>query len=73
MSEEREFEVWSEGFAATGECGKATFHGRIRAQSFEGACSKVFPEDDQNYDPISLSYWACKLFDNEADARRAFG
>lgn len=26
-----------------------------------------------DYDPASLTYWGCNLFDNEKDARRAFG
>ena len=72
MSGERIYEIWSEGYAATGECGKATFHGRVRARSFGAACEKIF-RGDSNFNSKELSYWACKLFDNEKDARRAFG
>jgi hypothetical protein len=31
------------------------------------------PWDDGNFNPEALTYWGCKLFDNEADARKGFG
>ena len=72
---EREFEVWSEGFAATGERGGAHLLGTASAYTFREACSKVAEtlSDPGLYDSESLTYWACKLFDNVADARRSFG
>ena len=70
--ETKEFAVWSEGYATTGLGGGANFHGKILAKSFKDACVKVF-RGDKLFDPESLTYWGCKLFDNEADARKSFG
>lgn len=66
------FEVWSEGFRATGEHGTATRHGKVRALSFKDACEKLLG-DDGDFDADKNTHWGCRLFDNERDARRAFG
>ena len=66
------FEIWSEGYAITGGRGKALFHGKIKATSFKEACDILF-DDDKFYNPENLTYWGCKLFDNETDARKSFG
>lgn len=79
----KEFEIWSEGYAATGERGTAYFHGKAKGETFEEACKNFRDSDgeplglDLNEDG-SLRYdrpsiWACRLFDNEADARKSFG
>jgi N6-adenosine-specific RNA methylase IME4 len=68
----QQYEVWSEGFRATGEHGRAQQHGKVRALSFKDACHGVF-SGDGDFDEDKMTYWGCKLFDNERDARRAFG
>jgi NAD+ synthase len=70
---EGEFEIWSEGYrSTTGESRKATFHGRMKAESFSGACKKLF-DGIALYVSDSNTYWGCKLFDNEQEARKSFG
>lgn len=82
-------QVWSEGYAATGESATASFMGEVEADSFDEACIKVCGDrldknDDGTYRRISYygekagqigpyCIWACALYDNEADARGGFG
>jgi hypothetical protein len=68
------WELWSEGYSATGQSSRATFHGEVYATSFLEACRKRFKRDDY-YDERNgcPTYWGCRLFDNQAEARRAFG
>ncbi len=75
------YEVWSEGFLATGMNGRpapAKLLATVEADSFSGACDKLLATDAGNeafgpYDRERRTVWGCRLFDNEADARRAFG
>lgn len=69
------YQVWAEGYAATGESGKATFFGEVDAPSFAAACAKVFdkPHHSAYFNAEALTYWGCHLFDNEKAARRAYG
>ena len=76
------FEIWTEGYAATGEVGNATCHGTQEAETFEEACIKLLGNDldKDNREPDGyrryggrLCIWACRCFDNEADARKSFG
>ena len=66
------YEVWSEGYSATGDRGVARLMGRVEAKSFKGACDKLF-ENDSLFDPDRMTHWGCRLYDNEQDARRLFG
>lgn len=68
----KHFEIWMEGYAATGERSGTTYHGTILANSFKDACVKKF-QDDRYFNPKTLTYWGCKLFDNGIDARKNFG
>jgi hypothetical protein len=70
------FEVWSEGYRATGERGEAFYHGSASGESFKEACIELAarkPAFSTYFDRDALTHWGCKLFDNEADARRSFG
>ena len=75
----RSFEIWSEGFAATGERATATFHGTARGATFEEACAAHFAvhgETNAGGDPFyneERNTYFTKLHDNAVDARRAFG
>lgn len=66
------FDVWSEGYAATGESGGAVYHGQATAASFREACVKVLGRNEL-FDPTRLTYWGCRLFPTEEEARRSFG
>lgn len=72
------YEIWSEGYAASGDRGTAIFFGKEEGATFQEACDKFFAEykkeeSIKNYDPKRLTYWACRLYDNETDARKSFG
>lgn len=43
----------------------------VEAETFREACDKVC--SDPNYNAEHLTVWGCRLFDNEADARKSFG
>jgi len=49
---EKEYEVWTEGFAATGQRSDATCHNtKVKAKSFIEACKKVLGDSlDRNED-----------------------
>lgn len=76
MDEIKEFEVWLEGYAATGERGTAQYLGKQKATSFKEACIQALIDKDWDlsiYDENTNSYWACKFYDNEEEARKSFG
>jgi hypothetical protein len=70
------WEVWAEGYRATCESGDATLLGKAEANTFEEACRKVAEQRGMHL-TFSIdrppAYWGCRLFDNEKDARKAFG
>ena len=67
-----DFEVWCEGFAATGQSGAAFCVGTVGAPTFEEACHALLG-DNESYDAEKRTYWGCGLFDNETQARESFG
>ena len=72
------YQIWAEGYRATGNEGEAirlTDEG-VSAGTFQAACDKFALNHEgfrEHYDPKSLTYWGCKLFDNEDSARASFG
>jgi hypothetical protein len=70
-----EFEVWSEGYAITGNSSGATFEGKFKGATFRDACAEWAKtvEEPHLYNAKDNTYWGCRLFDNETDARRSFG
>ena len=72
----KEFDVWSEGYQASGDSSRATYHGISEGRDFKDACINL-AEFDRNFskyfDPERITFWGCRLFDNEADARDSFG
>lgn len=69
----KEYEIWSEGYRATGDSAGACFHGRIYASSFKEACIKYFGIDNIYFNEDNLTFWGCHLYDNEQKARKNFG
>lgn len=70
----RKYEVWAEGYRATGEQQSAKLLGTVEAISFQEACkelSKTVMVGFWNKDFTTV--WGCKVYDNEQDARRNFG
>lgn len=73
---EKKFEIWSEGFAATGEKGTACFHGVGEGVNFRDAVmnySYWHPDFRSYFDAERLTYWGCKLYASETTARASFG
>jgi hypothetical protein len=72
-----EFEIWIEGHQAQGSHGKAKMIARVEADNFVSACNEFAltpkAKDYGNFDREQLTFWGCKLFDNEKDARKSFG
>ena len=70
------YNVWMEGYAATGEYACATYLGNYTGKNFKEACIKALKRnkyDMSYYNEHANIYWGCRLFPNEADARRSFG
>lgn len=83
------WEIWSEGYAATGERGDATLHGRFPGKTFDEAVeyanehnklgaerntrNRYMSDEYWNNRRSNWNIWACNLFDNETDARKSFG
>jgi len=70
------FEIWSEGYRATGDSGGAICHGVSEGKDFKEACdnfAKVNEGFARYYASETMSYWACRLFSSEAEARESFG
>jgi hypothetical protein len=66
------YEVWCEGYSCTGESAPAYKAGEVKAASFAEACQKLF-HGRADFNPKELTLWACRLYDNEKDARKLFG
>lgn len=72
------FDVWCEGYRATGEHGTASFLGRFPGATFRDAVitamhQQEWEQRDGLFNEERLSYWGCKFYDNETDARRRYG
>lgn len=74
----QKYNIWMQGYLCSGMEGipeKATYKGEFEVNSFKEACdmwSKTLKEPHY-YNSEYLTYWGCKLFDNEVDARKSFG
>ena len=74
---EREFDIWVEGYAATGEHSPARFLGKARGYNFRSACIAYIDSLDEHkrkdWNEDRTAIWGCRLFDNEAAARKSYG
>lgn len=72
----KQFEIWSEGYAATGDRGVAVLHGEAQGETFREAVldfARRTPSFARHFDERHMEHWGCQLFDNERDARESFG
>lgn len=76
------YEIWLEGFRVTGQSSKASRLTKDNENTlwdgvnFIEACKNALSElkwDMLYYNEKTNSYWGCKFYDNEADARKNFG
>lgn len=66
------FHIWSEGYVVSGDSDCARCQASIEAETFRDAC-KMYYGGNKYFDAERLTYWGCRLFDNEQDARKAYG
>lgn len=70
------YQVWLEGFAATGQQQGAQFIGEVESESFNQAIEILLKQKEWDMSYLNLhnrTYYGCRFFDNETDARKAFG
>lgn len=75
------YEVWSEGFISTGMDAKAMYLGNFEAPTFEDAVIEamkvrgaILDDEVPNKSYPGIQTWyACRFFDNETDARKSYG
>lgn len=81
LLDKKEYTIWVEGHQATGEKSTATLAGKETAFSFHEAIQQhvnSLGPDAAKYwhyvkDTNTWTMWGCRAFDNEVDARKAFG
>lgn len=78
--EEKDFEIWSGWYQATGEMAEATYHGTFKGRDFAEACDRwaetLSKESKEYYHPAKFrgdkpSYYTT-LFDNQDDANMGY-
>lgn len=76
------YQIWCEGYAATGEHGDASLIGEAEGASFDEAVDAFIAQHKDKYPDRAhcwtghgsgAAYWACRVFDTEAGARKSFG
>lgn len=74
------FQVWSEGYLCSGMEGipsRAMFHGEFEGETFSDACQAwmdtLSEEGKKDVDLVRLTFWGCRLFPSEEEARRFLG
>ena len=74
--EMRHYDIWAEGYVVTGHSSGAILitssYEVSGLTSFREACA-LYYIGDSGYNSKTNSYWGCRLFDNEQDAREKFG
>ena len=70
------FDIWCEGYRATGQWSSANCLGTMKGEDFKAACvglMELIDPESHYYCDVGNTYWGCHLFDNELDARKSFG
>jgi hypothetical protein len=66
------WEVWVEGYRATGEHGCAYLLGSCHADTFQEACEQL-SVNDPYYESDPPRTWGCHMYPTEKQARSSFG
>ena len=72
-------EVWTEGYAVTGDSSRARFLGHFRADTLLEAFRMWVERDHESrrsyadFESDPPTFWSCRVYDNEASARASFG
>lgn len=75
------WDVWIEGYQATGEHGHHELVGKFSGKTFQEACKSAAMElarcdmetFNKYYNKNQNTWWGCSFYDNEADAAKYFG
>ena len=70
------YEIWAEGYADNGGRSGAVRLGIATGVDFEDACKNHADKDPvfkQYFDKERMTWWGCKLYDNQAAAIKSFG
>jgi hypothetical protein len=77
------FQIWTEGWRSSDGSATASFEGEFEGESFDEAVENYLKDREKfRWKDIRQLYykrdgyhsvWGCRLFDNEADARKGFG
>lgn len=77
MKQKKPYDIWCEGFRATGQSRKAWFVGSVVGVDFKDACrnySKAHPEANiKEWGTNAIGIWGCQFFPTEEEARKSFG
>lgn len=74
----KDYDIYIEGFAATGNRGVAHLLGTARADNFTKAVIQFNWDNNQDdrygyFSPSNLSFWGCRCFQTLEEAQRSFG
>jgi hypothetical protein len=72
------YEIWMEGYTASGDSGVAHLLGKYEGETFMEAYLKYvktkYKDDIPDYVRLNEPViWGCRCYDNEKDARKYFG
>lgn len=70
------YNIWSEGYCATGGYGTHLLLGTSKGNSFKEAVINWMnnnPDYKKFFDENRLTYWGCRLYPTEEEAARSFG
>lgn len=70
------YDIWREGYETNGMRDGAALLGSEEGTSFADACARLAARDcdfGKYFSADRMTFWGCRLFGNEADARKAFG
>lgn len=70
----KSFEIWIEGYQVSGGSSRASRIGEACGETFEDAVMAHYMANHSSYfDYEELTYWGCRHYETEEEARRSFG
>lgn len=71
----KKYNVWQEGYSATGQYEPDHFMGTFKANNFKEACMKAMKAEeysqediDRYYDKERNTFWGCRFYEQPPDA-----
>lgn len=66
------YDIYMEGYQASGDSAPARYVGHAYGDTFEQAC-RIYYSDSYYYNESRNTYWGCRLFESLEEAQRSFG